>query len=188
MADEVKAEPTIPAVEGEAEKQTNRVFTQSDFDKMVAKKEKELSDKYQPFVTKAEELEKASKQAELDKLSEVEKLSLAKTDLEKRLAEIEADRNALKKMTMKLSILSDAKYSILPEPYRKVIDGETDEEVKLSADKALKDLEDFLKRTGTKANVGIPPVPHVPDGSNDKKINPITEGINRILAHNGIKI
>lgn len=146
---------------GDEQKDSNRTFTQSDFDKMVAKKEKEIVERYKDYETlkqKADALEKVQMEQEQAKLSEVEKANKRAQDLETRLAQIEQEKNLLAKTTLKLSVLSDPKYGVLPEPYKKVIDGEDEAGMKDSAEKALDDFTATLKKLGYKPTAsGLPP-------------------------------
>ena len=154
MADEVIAE--IP----NEDKQSNKTFTQSDYDKMVAKKEKEISDKFKDYETlksKAETLEKIQSEQEASKLSEIEKATKRANELEAKILQIEAEKNVLAKRTLKLGVLSDQKFIGLPEPYKAIVDGEDAESLKASAEKALEDFNEVLKKNGLKAGTsGMP--------------------------------
>jgi DNA repair exonuclease SbcCD ATPase subunit len=152
MSEEVKTE----------DKQTNRVFDQSDFDKMVSKKEKEIADKYADYETlkqKAETFEKLKLEQEQAKLSEVEKANQKAKELEDKLIRIETEKKTLEKKTLKLEVLSNPKYSSLPNPFKIVVDGETIEELTESAEKSLKEFEEVLKNAGKQTNMGLPPPP-----------------------------
>jgi predicted RNase H-like HicB family nuclease len=142
-------------------KESNRTFTQSDFDKMVAKKEKELSDRfkdYEDLKTKAETFEKLKAEQEQAKLSEIEKANLRAKELEDKLNNLISEKTVLEKKTLKFEVLSDPKYSALPNAYKKIIDGSTVDELKASAEEALKEFEEVLKSVGGKnTNVGLPP-------------------------------
>lgn len=150
--------PTVPT---EGEKKTNRVFDQSEHDKEIARVQKETEAKYADYATikaKAEELEKFKAEQELAKLSEVEKANKKASELEARLIAVEEEKNRLAKTTLKLSVLSDPKYQILPEPYKKFIDGDTEEAVKENAEKSLTEFQEFLKKLGkTPDSSGLPP-------------------------------
>lgn len=157
MAEE--ATPTeTPVTE---EKKTNRVFDQSEHDKEIARVQKETESKYSDYATikaKADEYEKFKAESELAKLSEVEKANKKAEDLEARLIAVEEEKNRLAKTTLKLSVLSDPKYSVLPEPYKKLIDGDTEESVKENAEKSLTEFNEFLKKMGVpQSNSGLPP-------------------------------
>lgn len=142
------------------EKQTNKLFTQSDFDKMVAKKEKELQERYKDYETlkaEKEELSKLKAEQEQAKLSETEKLNLRIKELESNLNNVLNEKTGLEKRTLKMEVLSDPKYFNLPPAYKKIIDGNTADELKASAEEALNEFNEVIKNTGKNINVGIPP-------------------------------
>lgn len=157
MAEEVK--PT----ENQAteEKKTNRVFDQSEHDKEIARVQKETESKYADYATvkaKAEEYEKFKAESELAKLTEVEKANKKASELEARLIAVEEEKNRLAKTTLKLGVLSDPKYQVLPEPYKKLIDGDTEESIKENAEKSLTEFNEFLKKLGKQSDSsGLPP-------------------------------
>jgi hypothetical protein len=172
MADEPKKdnqggagqqEPATPA-EPTPGKQSNNTFTQSEFDKKLkeslAAKQQELDELKKASGNvdgELEELRDFKKKAELEKMSEAEKLQAEKEAFEKQKAEELAKIEAEKINNLRMSVLTDTKYSILPSMARKVVEGKTEDEIKSSADKILEDYQEHLKSITGKTDFGTPP-------------------------------
>lgn len=159
MSDEIKKEQNQDAEQvaaGSEEKQTNRTFTQSEFDSMLAKQTAEMTEKIKGFSVlekKYSELEsklqekEESEMSELQKLqSKVEKLTETKTNLEKTLKE--KDRGIITS-----SVLADPKYASLPTVYKRAIPlSDSKEEVIAEAERALEQYQkDFERASGKKS-------------------------------------
>jgi hypothetical protein len=156
MSEELKVETPVE------EKQTNKMFTQSEFDKMVATKEKEIMSKfsdYSDLKTKAESFAKLQAEQEQAKLTEVEKAQKRSAELEQLLNQERTEKQLLSKKTMKLEVLSDAKFGVLPGPYKAMIDGDTVEAIREAAELQLKDFHEILKNANNikQIAVGLPP-------------------------------
>ena len=122
MSEDVKSNAD-PAAEPEKEPEAQeKTFTQSDFDRIMAKKIKEIESKYSDYSEtklKYEELEKLQKEKELAEKSELEK-----------------------KINLRNEILSLGKYSSLPRVYKNSVSlSESKEEIIASADEVLKEWE-----------------------------------------------
>lgn len=162
-----------PPANAEENKQTNRTFSQSDYDKALADKEKAVKEQFKDYETlkqKADAYEKEKADAEALKLSELEKANKKAEEAEARALSLEKEKSDLVKQTLKLTVLSDPKYSMLPEPYKKLIDGDDIETIKKNADKVGAEFAEYLKTLGVQTgNSGLPPnlqnknnVPDVP--------------------------
>jgi len=146
MADDISTqEPEIK----EPEKQTNRVFTQSDVDKLVAEQvKKAVSDfaDYGETKKQLQQMQEEKKKAELEKLDEVERLKAELEEASRYKTELEAVRAEHKKAQIKQSVLNDTKFAGLPRAYKQLIPLSEDENlVKEEAEKAL---EEFRRDTG----------------------------------------
>jgi hypothetical protein len=163
MAEENSNQPEAKAG-GEENKQTNRTFTQSEYDKAIADHEKAVTEKFKDYETlkqKADAFEKEKADAEALKLSEVEKATKRAEDAEAKANTLEKEKTDLFKQTLKLTVLSDPKYHILPDPYKKLIDGDTIEAIKESAEKVGTEFAEYLKTLGVQTgNAGLPPNLH----------------------------
>lgn len=146
-------------VESVDDKQTNRVFTQSEVDKMVAgalKKAKEETGDYNELKVKLEELEKEKKEKELEEMTELEKYKVKIQEMETLQLEKEKQLFAFKKKSALNEILSDKKYSQMPKAYKNLVAYSDDPETMIkSAEDAFNEYEkDF--GTGIKESFGIP--------------------------------
>lgn len=145
--------------ESTEEKQTNRVFTQSEVDKMVAgalKKAKDEVGDYDELKVKLEELEREKKEKELAEMSEIEKYKVKMEELEKAQIEKEKQLFEFKKKSALNDLLSDPKYSKMPKAYKNLVSYSDDTETMIkSAEDAFAEYEqDF--GTGVKESFGIP--------------------------------
>jgi DNA repair exonuclease SbcCD ATPase subunit len=145
---------------GSDEKDTNRLFTQSDFDKALARETAKLTEKYKDYEAikkTAEDLTAKEAEAQKARMSEVEKARAEAEDAKKKLAQTESERNTLERQVIKSNILADPRFVTLPVAYRKAIEGDTEEAIKGSAEKILAEFNEDLKRLGVKPDsFGIP--------------------------------
>lgn len=145
----------------EEQKQSNRVFSQSDYDKAIAQKEKEVKElfkDYDDLKKTVSEFNKIKEEQELAKLSEIEKVTVKASELENKLKSAETINAELTKKMMKLEVLSDSRFSVLPDPYKRVVDGETVDDIRNAAEKALNDFNEVLKNAGKSIiTSGVPP-------------------------------
>jgi len=151
-------------VEESVDKQTNRTFTQSDVDKMVAetiKKERDKTGDVGAIKAELEELRKAKKESELAKMDEVERLKIQLQEQEKEKLETQKEAFALKKRVALNELLSDPKYSKMPKAYKNMVAfSEDSEEMVRSAESAFAEFEnDFGGEM--KSTFGIPSGPAV---------------------------
>lgn len=142
------------------DKLSNKTFSQSEFDQMVARKEKEILARFKDYdeVKKtAEQLATEKKERELAEKTEVEKLQLKEKELTERLSIIESEKKKLEVLNVKNDVLSKSEYSVLPRAYKSMVEGDTAESILASADNILKEYEQDVK----KVNPGVsyrPPV------------------------------
>jgi hypothetical protein len=137
----------VKETEESSEKQTNRVFTQSEVDiiaaKQVSKYKEQLSD-YENLKAQNESLAKEKKEREMAEMSELEKLNTKLADIENEKARLAAENSAYKQNSRKLEILNTDKYADLPMKAKNAIKAsDNDEEIIKEADEWL----DVFKRT-----------------------------------------
>jgi hypothetical protein len=170
MAEEKKEEsannPEVKKEEVVEEKETNKTYTQSDFDKEVARQMAEFKVKHgDPEKTKKEleNLMKWKKEKEEEALTEQEKI-------EKRLEELKDEsttvkrRNQILELQLKTKdILSESKYSTLPRVYKNMVQGESEDEIRLNADKIMQEYADDLKTAGKTVEFVPPDIGKTPE-------------------------
>lgn len=141
-----------------ADKNTNRVFTQSEVDQLVAKVVKNELAKFADYgdvKAKADALEAEKRERELSEKSEVEKAQVKLQEWEKKYGALESEYKAQKTVIVKNDVLADHKYAGLPKVYRDSIRlSENADEIKSHADEMLKQFQADMK--GIKTNVGAP--------------------------------
>jgi hypothetical protein len=156
-----------PTVEGSEE--DSKTYTQSELDKEVDRRLKQAQLKVESqkkLSTELEELRKWKDEKENAEMTEIQKKDKEASDLKKKLEDLERDNKKKELQILKNRVLSDKKYSILTRAYKNIVEGDTEEELILSADQALKEYTDDLRLQGV--NVKTPP----PDlGKEDKDIN-----------------
>ncbi len=131
--------------------------TQSDFDKAIAREQKRIAEKYADYDNVKQRLQtledeaKAKMQAEM---TEVEKKNAALKELEDKLNNINLENKKLKLSQIKIDVLNEAKYAVLPRAYKALVEANEDvEAVKKNADEILAEFE---KDTGHKKDFGRP--------------------------------
>lgn len=141
-----------------ADKQTNKVFTQSEVDQLVAKVVKSELSKYADYSdvkTKAETLEREKQERELKDKSEIEKAQIAAKDWQEKYGKLEQEYKTQKLINVKSDILADSKYAALPKVYRDSIHmSDNADEVKAHADEMLKTFNADISKV--KTTVGAP--------------------------------
>ena len=153
-------------IQGTEEKQSNKLFTQSETDqivsKQIAKYKAELEEKkaMESELLKYRENEKKRSEAEM---SEIELRDKKIAEIEQARIESEKQLFEYKKKDTLSNILNDAKYAKLPKAYKKLVEySDNVEEIMLSADNALKEFEqDFggeVKQTFGIANTNTDPI------------------------------
>lgn len=149
----------------EEEKQTNRTFTQSEADKMIADAVKKATDKFSDYdgvKKKLTELESEKKKADEASMSEIEKVKKQNSELTERIGVLEGENLRYKKTALRADVLSDPRFVNLPGAYRKLIDGDDKDKITESADKVLAEWQEDLKKAGVKVET---PPPVIPAGS-----------------------
>jgi hypothetical protein len=146
----------------ESEKQTNKMFTQSEVDQIAYKQAAKVKgdlDKMKAMEAELEQLRSVDKQRKEAEMSEIEKY-------QKKLQEIETDKIEKEKALFEYKkkdaidqVLNNGKYSKLPNAYKKLVQySENTEELITSADDALKEFEqDFGGEV--KKTFGVPDQP-----------------------------
>ena len=145
-----------------AEKQSNRVFTQSEVDKLIATTVKRKLDEIGDVQSMKEQLELLSKEKkyrELSEMSEIEKYKDKMAELEKITLEKENALNQYKQKSTLAELFSDAKYNKLPKAYKNLVAYSDDsEELIKSAEVALAEYNADIGG-GIKETFGIPTTP-----------------------------
>lgn len=143
----------------EREKQTNRVFTQSDFDKMVSLEKRKIEEKYKDFDTIKSQYEELSKQAKERKdaeMSEIEKERSLRQKLEDEINKIKTDYNNQRQINIRAEILDMPEFRSLPRVYKNSVSLSEDRETIIESAKAV--LKEFEADLGKKETFGIPKV------------------------------
>jgi hypothetical protein len=174
--------PTDTTVDDGDDKKTNKTYDQSEFDKEVAKREQEIKLKYKDhdeLKEKYEELEKWKQEKELAEMSESEKNQKLIEELKNSKTDLESQLNAAKLENLKNSILSTGKWVGMPRAYKKLVHGETQEEIELNAEKIFEEYRtDFIVKGD---NVGIPDISKDGGGKRTTPLTPV-EKIKEALA------
>ena len=165
MSDEVKSKEEEKPEEN---KQTNRTFTQSDVDKLVAEQIRKATEKfkyYESIKGTAEALKKEKEERELAEKSELERKEAEIAKLKKQTEEYNAKINSFILKEKRDGILSDAKYSELPSAYKRLVEPSEDEDaLKQAADAALEQYKNDFKKITSK-DFGVPENGKVKDES-----------------------
>lgn len=157
-------------VEEKVEKDTNKTYDQSEFDKEVSRQVAEATDKFKghnELQEKYDELEKWKKEKELESMTETEKSQKLVEELKKKNEDLGNQVKASDLSVLRSNILSDAKYLGLPRAYKSMVKGESEEEIKSSADSIFDEYKKDFTSAGGKVT-DIPPPNLGKDG------NPIT--------------
>ncbi len=175
------------------DKQTNRTFTQSELDSMIAKAVHGEREKYEGFdemKTQLDTLTKEKKNKELENKTELEKIQILFNEQTAQLTTAQNEVLELNKAKIRNEVLNDPKYSLLPSVYKNAVDLSDDPEaVKESAEKILNQYSVDMGAKGT--NIPVPPVPNLDGkpkinlGTPAQQLSNITDRIkNRIKAKN----
>jgi hypothetical protein len=147
-ADNPKDETKEEVVE---ESQSNKTYTQSDFDKEVARQIAEFRVKHgdpDKVKNELETLKKWKEEKENEALTEQEKIQKRPDELKDENT-TQKRRNQLLELQLKTKdILSESKYSTLPRVYKNMVQGESEDEIRLNADKIMGEYADDLKAAG----------------------------------------
>jgi len=157
-ADDKEKSDNIPADGGD--KATNRVFTQSEYDRAVAQQMKRANDleaQMKATNEKLAEFEKQRKEKELAEMSELEKANTLNKELQAQIEGLNGKIQDFQKMELKNNVLLDPKYTVLPAVYKKAIAGDTEEDLKASADAIVEQYNNDIAKLGVdKPNIGVP--------------------------------
>jgi predicted N-acyltransferase len=162
MAEEVKQEEKVEEQENvESQnngKETNKLFTQSDFDSRIALESKKLNDKYKDYEDVKNQLEtlvNEKKEKELAEKSEIEKRDIQITELTQKMERLSGDYDKAVKQNIRNNVLNQSKYAKLPRAYKNmVVLSEKEDDIIQSADEVLKEFETDLGKN--KESFGTP--------------------------------
>jgi predicted RNase H-like HicB family nuclease len=142
------------------DKQTNRTFSQSDFDRAKADIEKKFKTRYEDYDQIKDgflELKKWKEQKEQEAMTEQEKIANIIKNTTSENENLKQEKDNLLKQIMKKDVLLDKKYSGLPTVYKMAVQGDSPEEVTESADNMLNAYYEDMKAAGKPIeNVSIP--------------------------------
>jgi len=158
------------------EKKTNRTFNQSEFDSRLKEEQKKIKDQYRDYNDIKTQLSELKQKEEERKLAEMSEIEQWKTKYDSITTENEELKKSLESEVIKglrNEILSNNEYSILTRPYKKMVVGNTESEVRESAQQILeefkKDIEkikgksvDFTPPTDLKQEIEKKPEPKTP--------------------------
>ena len=155
MSDDSQTKETVETEQEDIAKQTNRTFTQSDVDKLMAKESIKIKDQYKDYDTMKGELDamqKDKKERDLAEMTELDKAKLKTEELEGQLSQLTIKNVEYGKSVKRQRVLNDAKYNILPRVYKEnVILSEDEAEIIKSADEILTEFKadtgDVVKET-----------------------------------------
>ena len=136
------------------EKQTNKLFDQSELDRIVAReksKEREKYADYEDMKAKLNDLVKEKNERELSEKSEIEKANIRLQEQSKYIEELNEKNKKLRTESTRNEILNDSRYKDLPRAYKNLVMVTDDvERIKASADEVLKEYErDFSVKSGS---------------------------------------
>jgi hypothetical protein len=170
MAEEKKEEsasnPEEKKEEVTEEKETNKTYTQSDFDKEVARQMAEFKVKHgDPEKTKKElaNLIKWKKEKEEEALTEQERIQKRLDELKDESTSVKRRNQILELQLKTKDILSESKYSTLPRVYKNMVQGESEEEIRLNAEKIMTEYQDDLKKIGKTVEFVPPEMSKTPE-------------------------
>lgn len=161
-------------VEGE-EKQSTKTFTQSDFDKHIAREKARIEEKYGDYETnkaRLDELEKSIKDKAMAEMSELEKATATITDLNTKIEVLANSNLSLNKDIVRSKVLSSQDFNILPDVYKNAIISSDNEEEVLDSAKAI--LEQYNKDFGGVSRDSVPE-----PGANQQTLKSVS-GINPV--------
>ena len=147
-------------VQSAEEKQTNKMFSQSEHDRAVAQAKaeaiaqfKDYDEMKQRLTTLAEE-QKAKEEAEM---TATEKLAKELEAVTQQKAQIELENAKMNIQMLKSRILSDSKYITLPKVYKDAVTGQDESEIATNADAILEQYNQDLAQAVPKVKTfGLP--------------------------------
>ncbi len=147
------------------DKDTNKTYDQSEFDKEVAKREAEIKAKYvghDDLKKRNDELEEEKKKRDLAAMTETEKAQARIQELELKEKDDEKEKLTLRMEVLKNQVLSQADFIGLPNAYKQLVKGETQEEMEANAKVILDQYNKDFKAAG--GTPGVPPPPNLNKG------------------------
>jgi hypothetical protein len=127
------------------EKQSNRMFSQSEVDQMVAKLSRKIEEKYNDYDSVKKEIESLRKEREEKELAEKSELEKTQINLDKINKELEItkqENSRFKLENIKNSILQEPRFAKLPRAYKNlVVASENSDEVRQSAEDVFREFE-----------------------------------------------
>jgi hypothetical protein len=160
---ETNSNENVADVEGQSqpeEKETNKMFSQSEFDKHVAaaiRKEREKYKDYGNIKSEYEKMQKTLREKEMSEKSEYERLQIELDETKRQYAQEKSRAEEIMRHKKRSDVLSEGKYANLPRAYKAMVElSDDDDYVRESADKIL---EEYQKDIGVKMekSFGIPP-------------------------------
>lgn len=167
------------------EKQTNRVYTQSEHDSAMADRDAKIRENEKSMgelKAQLEKLESEKKQKELDEMSELEKYKSMYEDVVSKNKDFESQMGELKKEQLVNEVLQREEFKVLPSVYRRsIIRSENLDEITESANQALEQYKTDFKVVSPSKDIGKPNVQQQefnPDASNGSVSQ--TDGVQEI--------
>ena len=152
MSEETKESKGIEDEGGsEEEKQSTKTFTQSDFDKALARESKKLEERYGDYPQlkeRLEALEKERKEKEEAEMSELQKANAMIEELKSKSTNLESLLTESQIKILKSDVLSRSEYFILPRAYKNLVTGDSEENIKASADEILEEYKKDMAKIG----------------------------------------
>jgi len=169
MAEEAQVNQTEETVSEEPqveEKQSNKTFTQSEFDKMLKKETSDLRKQVKELKsvsTELEELRQFKEESENEKMSAVEKAHKIAEEYKARLEDANKQLELASLNNIKNEVLADPKYSTLPKIYKSAVKGDDENSIIESAEAIYEQWQNDMPQQAKKKNVGAGSIGAVED-------------------------
>jgi len=162
VVDEKKVEEKSAEVTPkEEEKETNKTFTQSEFDTRIAeieKKHKEQLGSVSEIQTQLETLAKEKKERELKEMSDIEQKETIIKDLMEQKELLEIKEAELSKKVAVNDVLNSPEFANLPRAYKSMVTGENQDDILANAKTVLDEFNEDISKLGKKVEgSALPP-------------------------------
>jgi hypothetical protein len=167
MAEDVKDKSDdIQKKDDKKEKQTNKTFTQSEFDSAISKVKEDGNEKIKELETKLNETTELlsgfqTKQKELEraKMTELEREKAEKSEISSQVEQLIQENQIFKQQLLIKDIVdNDPNFDKMPRIYKQNIKGDTVEAITESASTMLDEWKKDIKGVNSQRDVGAPDI------------------------------
>ena len=131
-------------------------FTQDDVDRIVKERIAREHEKYSSVQSELENLKMAEEKRKLEEMSELERIQAEKETLAKTLEEQQGKLRTMEISRMRDTvIMGDANASNLPGAYKRMVAGDTEDEVKASLAAVIEEYKNDMRGVAPQPRIGV---------------------------------